>query len=86
MSLPVALLVVPLRTLTSGNCARAHGARAKAGTRYFFLSFFHMLMLACGLRLLATWLLGTVSCSMHGTVPGQGQKHDHIAWRPADVA
>jgi hypothetical protein len=39
MSLPVALLVVPLRTLTAGNGARAHGARAKAGTQYFFLSF-----------------------------------------------
>jgi hypothetical protein len=33
--------VVPLRTLTAGNGARAHGARAKAGTQYFFLSFFH---------------------------------------------
>jgi hypothetical protein len=32
--------VVPLRTLTAGNGARAHGARAKAGTQYFFLSFF----------------------------------------------
>ena len=41
MSLQVVLLVVPLRTLTAGNGARAHGARAKAaGTQYFFLSFF----------------------------------------------
>jgi hypothetical protein len=39
MSLQVALLVVPLRTLTAGNDARAHGARAKAGTQYFFLFF-----------------------------------------------
>jgi hypothetical protein len=34
----LSLLVVPLRTLTAGNGARAHGARAKAGTQYFFRS------------------------------------------------
>jgi hypothetical protein len=39
-TLPVALLVVPLRTLAAGNGTRAHGARAKADTQYFFLSFF----------------------------------------------
>ncbi len=32
--------MVPLRTLTAGDGARAHGARAKAGTQYFFLSFY----------------------------------------------
>jgi hypothetical protein len=31
--------VVPLRTFPAGNGARAHGARAKAGTQSFFLSF-----------------------------------------------
>jgi hypothetical protein len=32
------LFVVPLRTFPAGNGARAHGARAKAGTQSFFLS------------------------------------------------
>jgi hypothetical protein len=33
--------VIPLRTFPAGNGARAHGARAKAGTQSFFLSFFY---------------------------------------------
>jgi hypothetical protein len=41
MFLQVVLLVIPLnRTITAGNSARAHGARAEAGTPYSFLSFF----------------------------------------------
>jgi hypothetical protein len=36
----LSFLVVPLCTLTAGNGARAHGARAKAGAQSFFLSFF----------------------------------------------
>jgi hypothetical protein len=37
--------MIPQRIHTAGNGARAHGARAKAGAKSFFLSFFFLLAL-----------------------------------------
>jgi hypothetical protein len=62
-------LVIPLCTTTAGNGARAHGARAKAGTPYFFLSFFlfDMLAEAPAAVLQQSTLLGQVAATVQAT-------------------
>jgi hypothetical protein len=86
LSLLLVLFVVPLRTFPAGNGARAHGARAKAGTQSFFLSFHHLLHIArlplyvglagglwqcrCGVRVVS-WVSGLTSPIMAAIILGR---------------